>query len=67
MFEDTVDPCNPDPCMNGATCIADGTDYSCDCPTEFTGTNCETGKAMTALGGNNRKINLAEGTGKKSS
>ena len=41
--KDMVDPCSPDPCQNGATCNPNGMDYFCDCPTGFTGMDCETG------------------------
>jgi hypothetical protein len=43
-----IDECDPDPCLNGATCTDSNTDnsielhqYHCDCPTGYNGTNCE--------------------------
>ncbi len=29
-------------CVNGGTCIINGADFLCNCPTGWTGTNCET-------------------------
>lgn len=37
------DDCNPNPCLNGGTCV-DGAgvgNFTCNCPTGFTGTLCE--------------------------
>ena len=38
------DPCDSDPCQNGAECQAQGGDYVCTCAAGYTGSNCETGK-----------------------
>ena len=39
----TDTPCNPSPCVNGGTCFtrSGGTAYSCVCPPDVTGTNCQ--------------------------
>lgn len=35
--------CDPEPCLNGGTCVeGDGT-FTCDCAAGYTGTLCETG------------------------
>ena len=37
--------CNSNPCQNAiATCINEQNGYRCNCPADWTGTNCETGK-----------------------
>lgn len=36
-----INECDPDPCQNGATCSNLLNAYSCTCPPEFYGTNCE--------------------------
>ena len=35
------DDCNPNPCRNNATCHDLISSYSCDCPTGYTGPQCE--------------------------
>lgn len=42
--EDTavVDPCDPNPCLNGGTCAADGDNATCSCADGFEGDLCET-------------------------
>ncbi|XP_039255523.2 uncharacterized protein LOC120332359 [Styela clava] len=35
------DPCDPSPCENGGTCIADGRDFTCLCKKGFEGEVCE--------------------------
>ena len=40
IFAD-VDECASHPCQNGATCIDEINDYSCDCAAGFTGEDCE--------------------------
>ena len=36
-----VNTCIPDPCENNATCVNLFTNYTCLCPTGYTGNNCE--------------------------
>lgn len=41
----TLDPCDPSPCRNGATCVDLGnTTYNCICAPGFTAQNCDVGK-----------------------
>lgn len=35
------DDCNPNPCQNGGICVDGCASYSCQCPSNYTGTNCE--------------------------
>ena len=41
---DEIADCSPNPCMNGGTCneLPGPGNYSCTCPSNWTGTNCET-------------------------
>ena len=34
------DPCDPNPCLNGAQCLLGGTPFTCSCPVGFTGPLC---------------------------
>lgn len=34
--------CDPDPCLNGATCVDELNGYTCVCPAGYEGANCET-------------------------
>lgn len=36
-----LDPCRSSPCLNGGTCSANGTAFTCNCPTNFLGTVCQ--------------------------
>jgi hypothetical protein len=35
------DVCVLMPCLNSGTCISQGSNYECKCPTGYTGRNCE--------------------------
>lgn len=41
--ENISDPCLGNPCQNGGTCIADVTQYSCECEDGFSGPDCTLG------------------------
>lgn len=50
-FDFIEDPCNPNPCQNGAQCMVQAasngyggssSSYVCQCPAGYTGQNCET-------------------------
>ena len=36
------DPCEPDPCQNGGTCLAQDDSYLCSCQAGYQGDHCET-------------------------
>jgi hypothetical protein len=41
-FQSFVDPCSPNPCLNGGMCTVAGNGSAlCTCPSAFTGTRCE--------------------------
>ena len=50
-------PCDSNPCQNGGSCIDANGNYTCMCPVEFEGPNCDvtvgksTTLAMEAFGG----------------
>lgn len=48
LIED-VNKCGFNPCENGAMCINDVTEYSCQCPDGYTGKNCSQGKESGTL------------------
>lgn len=37
------DPCNPNPCENGGTCVVGGDNYTCICPDGFFPPDCKPG------------------------
>ena len=43
IFSDTNE-CVPDPCENGGQCVNGLGQYLCDCPTQYTGIDCERSK-----------------------
>lgn len=43
-----VDECQPQPCLNGAECVDQVANFTCLCPTGFTGGLCETGDWLSA-------------------
>ena len=38
-----IDACSNNPCENGGICEAGSETYTCTCPGNFVGTNCEIG------------------------
>ena len=38
-----INECDPDPCMNGATCTNGIGMFTCSCAAGYTGTTCDTG------------------------
>ena len=40
LIEDGYE-CNSNPCLNGGSCIEGCSSYSCSCPPEYTGNNCQ--------------------------
>lgn len=42
FFSVDKDTCADNLCTNGGTCISGNSSYSCQCPSEFTGHQCET-------------------------
>ena len=39
-----MNPCDQNPCENGATCKPNGMSYTCSCPLGYLGLDCETCK-----------------------
>lgn len=37
-----IDPCSPNPCKNNGVCASSNGVVTCDCPSTYTGTRCET-------------------------
>lgn len=56
LCEVDVDECDPNPCVNGASCLDGLGSYTCRCLPGFNGTRCETGTIgrMTHHHGNSR-------------
>ncbi|XP_078660839.1 uncharacterized protein LOC144905190 isoform X3 [Branchiostoma floridae x Branchiostoma belcheri] len=52
------DPCLTDPCYNGGTCVRTGltTDFTCTCPSDYTGSTCQ---SYTACQGRSLDFDLA--------
>lgn len=44
----SADACASNPCKNGGTCEAKGSDFSCHCPEPYGGTTCEKGNCSFA-------------------
>ena len=42
--ETDINECQPQPCMNGATCVDRIAGFKCLCPPSYVGDLCETGK-----------------------
>ena len=47
-FWTALDACSSKPCQNGATCQAAGRNYSCTCPPNHHGQQCQIGKTAWA-------------------
>lgn len=43
LCEVDIDECDPNPCVNGASCLDGLGSYTCRCLPGFNGTRCETG------------------------
>ena len=41
-----MDDCSASACMNGGTCIDRVNNYTCLCPSGFTGSNCDIGESL---------------------
>ena len=42
-----INDCEPNPCMNGASCMDRLNDYNCSCADGFEGENCQTSKCFS--------------------
>jgi hypothetical protein len=40
LFLEYIDPCSPNPCLNGGSCTRDGRHYTCSCQNGYTGLTC---------------------------
>ena len=48
IFSD-INDCDPDPCQNGGICNDETNGYNCNCPSGFTGDDCETGNVKNHI------------------
>jgi len=44
-----VNACANNPCRNGGTCLPNGNGYTCNCPANFFGTNCDLSKCIRRI------------------
>lgn len=51
-----IDECSSTPCLNGATCIDEIGQFSCQCPPNLAGILCETGQYKTCTELNDMKL-----------
>ena len=51
LCESDISECESEPCQNGGTCDDSAMldHYSCECPFEYYGDNCETGTALLLM------------------
>ena len=46
-FCNVANPCGARPCQNGGTCvISQNNQYQCNCPPNYSGSNCELSKSL---------------------
>ena len=45
-FSAPLDFCDPDQCLNGATCVNGASSFTCTCPTGFSGILCQIGNVL---------------------
>ena len=46
MLLGMTEGCHTGPCQHGGTCAPDGSGYTCQCATGYTGNICETGNVF---------------------
>ena len=49
MYVVILDDCAAEPCLNGATCTDLTNAYVCQCPSGYSGANCEIGEYFPLL------------------